>query len=119
MAKAVNKKKLQQRNEYWRRQNKKLYVQMREAQDQLDVYEKNIAGQITTLTAHYEAIICYLMHKLHWQNLMESAVAEWAKGKEYALVADMESGAPGVMWKPVVQERKDDDEKSEVRQQED
>lgn len=113
-----NKKYLKQRNEYWRRQNKKLYVQMREAQEQLDIYEKNIASQFTVLTSHYEAIICYLLDKLKWQNLMESAVAEWAKGKEYGLVADMDSGAPGVMWVPVVQERTDDEE-SEVRQQED
>ena len=102
-------KKKQKHINYLQRLNKKYYVAMKTAQETLDNYEANVAGQVTALTSHYEGIICYLMEKTSHVFLRESDVAEWAKGKEYALKSEY-NGEDNLVWVPVVREVSEDDD---------
>lgn len=111
MAKKENKKLLKQKNDWYHRQNRKLYTRAREAELQLDQYEKTIADQVTRLTAKYEGLVCYLVKMLGWDGVVDSEVAKWAEDKEYALTAE-EAKDGGVVWVPViriVEEGEEDD----------
>lgn len=120
MAKIMNKKYLQRQNERMIKHNEMIYNRMRQAEDKLNTYEENIAGQMTILTSKYEGIICYLIRKLGWDGVSEQAVADWAEGKEYALVADKDEDG-SLLWVPVVRKVEDDEDEisDEVRKQED
>jgi hypothetical protein len=101
VAKKENKKLLKQKNNWYHRQNRQLYTRAREAEMQLDQYEKHIADQVTRLTAKYEGIVCYLIKMLGWDGVVDSEVAKWAEDKEYALTAE-EGKDGGVVWVPVI-----------------
>ena len=107
MAKKENKKALKQKNDFYHRQNRKLYTRMREAEETLAEYEKHIAGQFTLLTSRYEGIICYLIRKLGWDGVVDSEVAEWAKDKEYVLKAKYNDDNE-LIWTPVIAVIEDD-----------
>ena len=116
-----NKKKETRRKiDFYVQKNKAIYNRMRKAEQKLDRYEESIAGQMTILTSKYEGIICYLIRKLGWDGVSEQAVADWAEGKEYALVADKDEDG-SLLWVPVVRkvEENEDEISDEVRKSED
>ena len=112
MAKKENKKALKQKNDFYHRQNRKLYTRMREAEAKIDSYEKNVAREFTALTSRYEGIICYLIKKIGWDGVVESEVAEWAKDKEYALAAEYNDDNE-LVWTPVIKVIEDDEKKGD------
>ena len=120
MAKIMSKKYLQKQNDRMIKHNEMIYNRMRQAEDKLNAYEENIAGQMTILTSKYEGIICYLVRKLGWDGVSEQAVADWAEGKEYALVADKDEFG-SLLWVPVVRKVEENEEEisDEVRKSED
>jgi hypothetical protein len=83
-----------------------LYKRARAAEAQLDRYENTIAEQVATLTARYEGLCCYLLKKLGWDGVSEKAVSEWAKGKQFALSAEIKKD--DIIWSAVV--KVDDEE---------
>ena len=120
MAKIMSKKYLQMQNDRMIKHNEMIYNRMRQAEDKLNAYEENIAGQMTILTSKYEGIICYLVRKLGWDGVSEQAVADWAEGKEYALKADADENGE-LLWVPVVRKVEENEEEisDEVRKSED
>jgi len=116
-----NKKKETKRKiDFYVQKNKAIYNRMRRAEQKLDRYEENIASQFTALTSRYEGIICYLIRKIGWDGVSERMVAEWAEGKEYALVADKDEYGE-LLWVPVVRKVEEDEDEisDEVRKSED
>lgn len=109
MAKQANKKSMQKKIDYYRHQNKAIYVRMREAEAKLDDYEQKVAAQVSALITRYEGLICYLMNVADYYIVPEDRVAEWLNGKEYALVAEWDE-ALGLVWKPEVKEVEDETE---------
>ena len=120
MAKIMSKKYLQKQNDRMIKHNEMIYNRMRQAEDKLNAYEENIASQFTALTSRYEGIICYLIRKIGWDGVSEQAVADWAEGKEYALVADKDEFG-SLLWVPVVRKVEENEEEisDEVRKSED
>ena len=120
MAKIMSKKYLQKQNDRMIKHNEMIYNRMRRAEQKLNQYEEKIAGQMTILTSKYEGIICYLVRKLGWDGVSEQAVADWAEGKEYALVADKDEFG-SLLWVPVVRKVEENEEEisDEVRKSED
>ena len=62
------------------------FEKYRKALEQLDEYEKKIAGQVQTLVDAYEARLAYMMAMFSDGTLNESDVKDWIKDKEWAIV---------------------------------
>ena len=62
------------------------FERYRKALEQLDEYEKKIAGQVQVLVDAYEARLAYMMAMFSDGTLNESDVKDWIKDKEFAIV---------------------------------
>lgn len=62
------------------------FEKYRKALEQLDEYEKKIAGQVQVIVDAYEARLAYMMAMFSDGTLNESDVEDWIKDKEFAIV---------------------------------
>lgn len=62
------------------------FERYRKALEQLDEYEKKIAGQVQVIVDAYEARLAYMMAMFSDGTLNESDVEDWIKDKEFAIV---------------------------------
>ena len=62
------------------------FERYRKALEQLDEYEKKIAGQVQVIVDAYEARLAYMMAMFSDGTLNESDVKDWIKDKEWAIV---------------------------------
>lgn len=74
------------------------FEKYRKALEQLDEYEKKIAGQVQVIVDAYEARLAYMMAMFSDGTLNESDVKDWIKDKEWAIVKT-ENGILEVVYK--------------------
>ena len=75
--------------------------------------EKDIAEEVTAMTAMYEARFAYLMAEFAGGILNEKDMEEWSEGKEFAITADKVEDDRVVQWKAIVRLKEDDDTANE------
>ena len=84
---------------------KKYFTKWREADRQLQAYEKKIDDQVKRIVEVYEQRMCYLIDTFAPGKMVcEQDIKEWAGEKEFALVADY-SEDEKVYWKVVFNEK--------------
>lgn len=79
-------RKLTAKTEDLENQKRIYFEKYRKALEQLDEYEKKIAGQVQVIVDAYEARLAYMMAMFSDGTLNESDVKEWIKDKEFAIV---------------------------------
>lgn len=114
----MNKKldKMRAKNQDLEVQKKLYYEKWRKAQDQLQEYEKNIAGQLGAMAGIYEQRMAYLIDSYADDGrLYEQEVEHWAGDRAFAIIHD-EDGA-GRFWKVVFQEGVTGDAPEKIEEQ--
>lgn len=79
-------RKLTAKAEDLEKQKMLYFEKYRKALEQLDEYEKKIAGQVQVIVDAYEARLAYMMAMFSDGTLNESDVNDWIKDKEFAIV---------------------------------
>lgn len=79
-------RKLTAKAEDLEKQKMLYFEKYRKALEQLDEYEKKIAGQVQVIVDAYEARLAYMMAMFSDGTLNESDVKDWIKDKEFAIV---------------------------------
>lgn len=79
-------RKLTAKAEDLEKQKMLYFEKYRKALEQLDEYEKKIAGQVQVIVDAYEARLAYMMAMFSDGTLNESDVEDWIKDKEFAIV---------------------------------
>lgn len=79
-------RKLTAKAEDLEKQKMLYFERYRKALEQLDEYEKKIAGQVQVIVDAYEARLAYMMAMFSDGTLNESDVEDWIKDKEFAIV---------------------------------
>lgn len=89
-------------------QKAELYRQLRATKEELEKVNKDIYQKLMAIAQLYEDRIAYLIDTKCDGELKEADVAEWAKGKEYALTFDQE--AEERTWKVLTKEAEEDEQ---------
>lgn len=79
-------RKLTAKAEDLEKQKMLYFEKYRKALEQLEEYEKKIAGQVQVIVDAYEARLAYMMAMFSDGTLNESDVKDWIKDKEFAIV---------------------------------